>query len=258
MASNDGSADSDESPWTKPWFIASGIVVALIVILGLVLAVVGPGSGGGSADTPSGAPAAPAPATSETPTTAESACELPRGDQAIPTSAPDDARWKLTATIAVPTAPDTFGPKTVDNKVPSCFARSPTGALFAAINIEAALSVAATERTPQQVRVLRQLVADGPGRDAAIASLRRDGPSTGSSAGVQVAGFSVVRYEEGSAVIDLAFRVDRPGAAGYVHATSTMRWERGDWKIVFTQAGKPFDSLQQIGDLVGYVAWSGV
>jgi hypothetical protein len=67
-----------------------------------------------------------------------------------------------------------------------------------------------------------------------------------------------VRYEPGSAVVDLAFRVDRPGVAGYFHTTSTMRWERGDWKLVLAQDGVPFDSTQAIASVDGYVPWSGV
>ncbi len=59
-------------------------------------------------------------------------------------------------------------------------------------------------------------------------------------------------------MVDLAFRVDRSGTTGYFHTTSTMRWERGDWKLVLSQNGIPFDSTQQIPNLNGYVPWSGV
>jgi hypothetical protein len=255
MTSNDGNAD-DESPWTKPWFIASGIVVALIVVLGAVLALVGPGDGSGTAETPPAtAPVGPPPSD---PSPNRSACGMPAGEQAIPDGAPQ-AKWELRGTIAAPSAPKTAGPRIVKDALPSCFAHSPTGALFATINIYAALSVLSQRHVDNPRAALRQLIAAGPGRDAAGARAGRGAPaSKGSSSGVQVAGFSIVRYEAASAVIDVVFRVDRTGAAGYVHAGSTMRWERGDWKLVLSQAGQPFDSMQQIGDLSGYVPWSGV
>jgi hypothetical protein len=131
--------------------------------------------------------------------------------------------------------------------------------LFANISIYAALSEFSKQPPANPRALLRQLIASGPGRDAAERRAGEGGPaSSDSSAGVQVAGFSVVRYEKRSAVVDLAFRVSRPGTSGYVHATSTMRWERGDWKLVLSQEGKPFDATQQIPDLNGYVPWSGV
>lgn len=253
---NNGTASTPEkSPWMQPGFIAAAAVVALLVLLGLILAV----TGGSNGDTKSGA-ANPAPAPPAAPSGQNadaSTCGLAAGNQTIPKAAPA-ATWKLRGTVAVPTSPRSFGPGAHEGDVPACFAHSPSGALFATINIDAALGVASAGSSSEQVRVLKQVAATGPGRDAAIKSARQNGPATDSSSGAQVAGFSITRYESASAVIDLAFRADRPGATGYFHLSSTVRWEGGDWKLVFSQAGDPFDSTQQIPSLSGYIPWSGV
>ncbi|HUC20076.1 MAG TPA: hypothetical protein VMR98_01110 [Candidatus Polarisedimenticolaceae bacterium] len=188
-----------------------------------------------------------------------SKCGLPPGDQTIPTK-PPKAKWELVGKLAAPAAPDTIGPKVVQDDLPSCFAHSPTGALFAAVNINAGLSLAARRNLPiaQQKIVLKRYAAAGPGYDAALARLAQDDPPSDSAGTTQVAGFKIVRYEGSSAVIDLAFRVDKLYTSGYVHATQTLRWEDGDWKLVLTQTGEPFDAAQQIPGLGGYVPWSGV
>lgn len=251
---NNGTASTPEkSPWARPGFIAAAAVVALLVVLGLILAVTGGSNGDAKGGEANPAPTPPAASSGQD----ASVCGLAGGDQTIPKAAPT-ATWKLRGTVAVPSAPSTFGPHTVAAGIPSCFAHSPTGALFATTNIYAALSVASHGSDTKQIAALKAMAAPGPGRDAATSRRGGQRPSADSSAGVQVAGFNVVRYEPASAVIDLAFRVDRPGATGFVHATSTLRWDQGDWKIVLSQDGRPFDSLQQIPDLGGYMPWSGV
>lgn len=256
---NNGSAGTadDKSPWTQPGFIAAAAVVAIIVLLGIVLAVTG-GSDGQAQDLP--ANGAPPPASA--PVTAdanESVCGLDRGSQAIPTEAPQ-ARWTLRGTVAVPTAPSTYGPGTVEDGVPACFAHSPTGALFAMLNIQAAMGDFAKQPGRYPIRKVLRMLAAGPGRDVLKDAAARAPVATKGSTrpAAQVAGFSIVRYEPNTVVIDVAFAGSRPGASGYVHGQSTMRWERRDWKLVLTQSGAPFDAVQPIADLSGYVPWSGV
>jgi hypothetical protein len=256
MVNNGPTATTDEkkSPWAQPGFIAAAVVVALLVVLGVILVMTG--GDDGSPATDAAKPTPPLVATSPADADA-SVCGLAPGTQVIPDS-PPKAAWQLRGTIAVPTSRDGFGPRRFRDGVPSCFAHSPTGALFATANVYAALSVASHRSEDEQIAALKAMAAPGPGVEAATARRGGDPPSADSSAGVQVAGFNIVRYEPSSAAVDLAFRVDRAGASGYVHATSTLRWHRGDWKIVLSQDGRPFDSMQQIPDLTGYVSWSGV
>lgn len=248
--------DTTRNPLTQPAFLASSVVVALIVVLGLVLAFSGSEQDGvARSPTPNvtGSQAQKAPTARD-----DGPCDLPVGNQAIPTSAPE-TKWELKGTVAVPRSPATFGPATVEDEIPSCFARSPTGALFATVNIFATLSSASERPFEDQLTVLRQYAATGRGRDRALRDARDDGTTaaSGSSAGVQVAGFSIVRYEPTTAVVDVAFRVARGTATALVHAASTLRWQGDDWKIVLSDSGRPYDSLQQISSLDGYVPWSG-
>ena len=168
--------------------------------------------------------------------------------------------WKLRGTVAVPTAPSTYGPGEVDDGVPACFAHSPTGALFAMLNIQAAMGDFAKQPGRYPIRRVLRMLAAGPGRDVLKDAAERAPVATkgNTTPGAQVAGFNIVRYEPGTVVIDVAFAGSRPETSGYVHGQSTMRWERRDWKLVLTQSGAPFDAVQPIADLTGYVPWSGV
>jgi hypothetical protein len=256
MIDDGGPSPTDEkSAWLQPGFIAAAAIVTLVILLGLILALTG--GSDGDAGTKSANPAPAAPAAPAGHNANASVCGLEAGSQSIPDAAPK-AAWKLRGTVAVPSAPGTFGPHETTDGVPSCFAHSPTGALFATTNIYAALSVASHGSVDEQIAALKAMAAPGPGLDAATARRGGNRPSADSSSGVQVAGFNVVRYEPSSAVVDLAFHVDRAHVSGYVHATSTLRWQKGDWKVVLSQDGRPFDSLQQIDSLGGYVPWSGV
>ena len=245
---------ANNSPWTRPGFIAAAAVVAIIAVLGLVIAF----SGGSEGDSkrPAAPPAGQPPAKADADA---SVCGLQPGSQAVPDSAPE-AKWELRGTVAVPTAPATFGPGRTAGGVPSCFAHSPTGALFAMVNIQAAMGVFANRSGRYQIEKVLRMIAAGPGRDALKAAAAREPvPEKGSTTpDAQVAGFNIVRYEPSAAVIDLAFSGTRPESAGYVHGQSTMRWEDGDWKLVLTQSGAPFDAVQPIADLTGYVPWRGI
>jgi len=252
-----GSADSGEqerSPWTQPGFIASAVVVGLVVVLGLVLAVTGGATEGADTVAP---PAAKEPIpVQQIDDVGASVCGLENGDRTVPVNAPK-ATWKLRGTVAVPTAPKTFGPARVRDGVPSCFAHSPTGALFAMLNIHAAMGQFARAPGRYPIGKVVRMLAPSPGRDklekAASQSPVADKGST--TPGAQVAGFTIVRYEGDTAVIDVAFGGDRPDVPGYVHGQSTLRWQDGDWKLVLAQNGAPFDSVQAIPDLTAYVPW---
>jgi hypothetical protein len=256
MLNNGTTATPDEkSPWVQPGFIAAAVVVALLVVLGVILAVTG---GNDASPATDGAKPAPPPAVTPPANADASGCGLDPGSQAIPTTAPD-ATWRLVGTVATPAAPRTVGPGRRHGPVSFCFAHSPTGALFASVNIYAALNALVADPPADPRPVLRELIADTPDRDALLKDATKSSTGDpGASAGVQVAGFNIIRYEPSEAVVDLVFRVDRPGASGYVHAASTLKWERGDWRLALARGAQPFDSLQQVPDLQGYTAWSGV
>ena len=251
MAGNTGEGEDERSPWTRPAFVASAAVVLMIVVLGLALLVSAPGGTGESAPD-ANAPAGRDPTGSvpATPTSA-SACGLPGGSARV-TKAPA-VSWELAGKIAVPTAPRTAGPGVEKNGLRSCFARSPLGALFAAVN-----AIAMTASDEQRGPFIRSSVAAGVGRKRALAVLEDTPTNEGSDTVLQVAGFQVVDYSRFSAVIDLALRIVSRDRTGLVHVPVALRWEQGDWKLAVPDTGLPFDAMTRIPSLGDdYIAWSG-
>jgi len=235
--------NEDQNPLTKPKFIISAVVVAIIVALGIILALVPRGGGTASPEpsttstsTSSGEPTA---------TSAASVCGLPSGDQAKPATTPADTKWELVGKIAAPTSPTQFGPgKTEANGLRSCFAHSPTGALYAAANMTALSSAGKADL------VYQQLAVPSPERDAVLKSSPTAAPS---SVTAQLAGFTFRSYEADRAVIDLAFK----GANGtFVSIPVPLQWYEGDWKFVVPATGDT--GARQLSDLSGYVEWAGV
>jgi len=223
--------------------IPLALAVALVVAaLALALA---PRHGGKNSANPAGTPAA----NSQTGKGSDSACGLPAGDQTVPTSPPVSTKWELVGKTAAPTAPATYGP---GNKtgVRSCFAHSPTGALYAAANY-----IAVSQSPDTHAAAARQLMAAGAGRDKAIAkaSSATDFPVA------QVLGFNFLSYDATHAVIDVAVRGAATDASPLlIHIPMTMRWEGGDWKLVVADDGEAFRRTQQLQSLDGYVPWTGV
>lgn len=241
----------ERSPWTQPGFLAAAAVVGIIVVLGVVLALTG--GSDRTAQTP--APGAPAPATTTTrPVSADpdaSVCGLPAGDQSV-LSEPPATKWELVGKVAAPTAPDTIGPKVIEDGLRSCFAHSATGALYAAVN-----AIAMTASSTLRERFVRKLVVPGVGRDRSLEILREESGATDQDTSLQVAGFAITDSKKRSAVIDLAFHVDNASSAAFTHLELAMRWEDGDWKLSVPDTGQPFDGMERITSLAGYASWSG-
>ena len=236
--------NEDQNPLTKPKFIISAVVVAIIVALGIILALVPKGGGTPSPEpsnagtsTGSGQPSA---------TSVASVCGLPSGDQAKPATAPTDTKWELVGKIAAPTSPKQFGPgKTEANGIRSCFAHSPTGALYAGANI---VILASSGRNDL---VLQYLTVDSPERDKMLSSSAPAGSSGGPS--FQLAGFKLTDYSGDRAVIEYGFKVSN-GTFGSLPVV--LQWSGGDWKAVPPASGQP--EGKQLADLSGFIPWEGV
>lgn len=240
-------ADADEptSPWTSKSFIASAVVIALIAILGVGLVLTGPA--GEPAPT---AEAGPAPSSAPSAAAAEaggSVCNLP-SDAEMLTAAPTGTQWELVGSLAAPSNPEKHGPGRSENGWRTCYARSPTGALYAAVGFWAA-------GTAQPgAAALEKLAADTPVRAAAIADARAQGETerVDDASRFQVAGFRFLSYTADSASVDLLMRLT-DGA--FVNIPTTMKWEAGDWKYVVPPDGNPGGG--QVRDIDRYVTWGG-
>lgn len=238
------SENTERSPWTRPWFLISAVLVALLAIAGIVLTVL-----------PDDANGRPTPTTSPTSTPSpsptavadgESKCGLPPGSQAVPAAPPEGATWELFGTFAAPSI-ENIGPGVVDpDGVRSCFAHSPTGALLAAINFWAMTSL------DPAVGVDPRLAASTPERDALAEQYATSPPTPSSGPTYQVAGFQIRDYTAHSVVVDVAIRTST-GAVGSL--PTPLRWEDGDWKFVVPASGSTGSG--QLPNLTGYVLWSG-
>jgi hypothetical protein len=235
--------NEDQNPLNKPKFIISAVVVAIIVALGIILALVPRGGGTASPE-----PTTTSTSTSSGQPTASSAasiCGLPSGDQAKPATAPADTKWELVGKIAAPTSPTQFGPgKTEANGLRSCFAHSPSGALYAGAN----MIVLGSSGRPDLLA--QHLVVEGPERDKMLSEPPTSAPTT---APFQIAGYKVVDYTGDRAVIEYGLTAAN-GSVGSVPVA--MQWQGGDWKWVLPATGMA--EARQLSDLNGFISWAGV
>ncbi|MGN7150719.1 hypothetical protein LFT44_21260 (plasmid) [Arthrobacter sp. FW306-05-C] len=235
--------NEDQNPLTKPKFIISAVVVAIIVALGIVLALLPKGGG-----TPTAEPSNSGPTTASTQPSAAAAasvCGLPSSDQAKPATTPTDTKWELVGKIAAPTSPTQFGPgKTEANGLRSCFAHSPTGALFAGAN----MIVLGSSGRPDLLA--QHLVVEGPERDKMLAEPPTNAPTT---APFQIAGYKIVDYAGNRAVVEYGLKAAN-GSVGSVPVA--MQWQGGDWKWVLPATG--MTEARQLSDLNGFISWAGV
>ena len=260
MARTDSSSDGG-SVWTSLTFLASGALVALVVVLAAVLAL----SGGKDDPAPSGtAPVASTPARAPAEATqapespkdpkSDSVCGLPAGSQDVPTKAPP-TKWKLVGKIAAPTSPDTTGPGTIaDSGLRSCYAHSPTGALYAGANLFVMLATPSL-RTP----ALNELTEPSAAQRKALGDSQ---PADAPEARSQIAGYTLQSYDSSTAVVDLAVRINTTtssGAAveGLIRLPVRLVWSDGDWKYAATPGGS-FAEGQRLENLSGLTPWSGV
>jgi len=236
----DTGAAEDRSPWTRPAFVASAVLIVVIAILGLVLVLTGPGT----APSPA-VPATPVPPQAPARSANSSACGLAPGDQSAPTVAPK-VKWELVGRMAAPSAPKGAGPARSSDGFRTCFAHSPTGALYAAVNFWASLTA------HPAAEVYRHLAADTPARSSAIKAASATAEEL--EARLQVAGFVISSYAAARSTIKLAFRLAQ---GRWVTIDSPMVWVDGDWRYdIPLDQGRA--SMSRIEDLGGFIQWSGV
>ena len=237
---------TESNPFTKPGFIIAAALVVALIAAAVVIFLLPKGQ--------ESAQPAPAPAESSTTATAgpsasatagKSICGLPSSSESSLGAAPK-TKWELVGTMAAPTDPKIGPGKTDDQGVRSCFAHTPAGALYAAVNLWALGIDPSKERA-----IAEQLAAKGPGRDAGMKTPPTAVPAP--AVKVQIAGFNV-SYAANQTVVDLAFKADN-GALASVR--TTLLWQDGDWKGVVADNGAPLEEPRQVRDLSGFILWSG-
>ncbi|MBD1540373.1 hypothetical protein HC749_19700 [Arthrobacter sp. S13_S34] len=237
---------TESNPFTKPGFIIAAALVVALIAAAIVIFLLPKGQGNAQ---PAPAPVESSGSATISPNASagadQSICGLPPAPETALGTAPE-TKWELVGTMAAPTDPKIGPGKTDDQGIRSCFAHTPTGALYAAVNLWALGSDPSKERA-----IADQLAAKGPGREAGMKAPQTAAPT--SSVKVQIAGFNV-SYTANQAVVELAFKADT-GALASVR--TTLLWQDGDWKGVVADNGTPLEEPRQIRDLSGFITWSG-
>jgi hypothetical protein len=246
--------DHPPSPWTRPGFVVSAVLVLAIVVTGIVLSVT---HGHGSSATPKTAPATPRPVSASpshvTAAGSDSVCGLPNGNQSIPTS-PPSTTWTLVGSVAAPSSPTT-GPGALTRGVRTCFAHNPVGALFFA----ATAGAEGTDPHLSSLELDQVVLAEGPGKQKALASdaASQAQAPTASTDLYQVSGYRFLDYSADRTTFELVIRLTSGPQAGALTAIpETLVWVNGDWRGYVPDTGiSPAGTA--ITSLAGYTAWSG-
>ncbi len=243
--------DDAPSPWTRPQFLASAVLVSVLVVAGILIMVTqrDDASTSGQATTVAGPDvdgAGPTGTARAEDTSPESACGLPGVVESGRITAAPDAAWDYEGTTAYPVSA-VYGPAEVDpDGIRTCFQHSPEGALFWAAN-----AIAQGSGKNKQAWA-DHAVSEGPYRDRLM---QDDGAGeNGSDSRTRVAGFRLLSYAGSTAQVDIAVTVTTSGEVVTMSCVYSMVWRGGDWKI--DSDAPDALSMVQIPGLSGYILWS--
>lgn len=194
---------------------------------------------------------------------AASVCGLPQGDQTIPV-APPTAVWQFVGNrIAAPFS-EVYGPGQVSAEgIGNCFARSPTGALFAMMQ-SVAWTAAPSDRVSQaavvsqrgsRTNLYEQAISAAEFEDAAAAT---GFPADNTTLVKQtLLGYTFIDYTPGRATIAVAVGIGDPSRGQSYQPslfTGVVLWESGDWKFVYS--AQTAGSMAPILSSGQYTAWT--
>lgn len=247
--SQSAESTTESNPFTKPGFIIAAALVVALIAATFVIFLLPKGQGNAQPATSASEPGNSATASPSASTGAgKSVCGLPSSKETALGTAPK-SKWDLLGTMAVPSDPSTVGPGKVDTDgLRSCFAQSPTGALYATANIWA------SSFNGYAKQVYLELAADSPSRDKAVQAINAGKDvGGGTSPKVQIAGFIIHSYAPEAAVVELALK---SADGGYGALSTSLLWEDGDWKLDIPPAGG--GAVRQISDLSSFIPWAGI
>lgn len=251
-----GDEDSQQrSPFTRPGFIAAGLVLAVIVVAGVVIGIANMTGDDPATDPPASTSSDPDthPPTSQSPPPADtetSVCGLEGSvtETAQLTTAPDVDEWAYQGTTAYPISAQ-FGPaEATDDGVRYCFQQSPEGALLAASN---ALVQGADPSSNDEW--IARFLAEGPYRDQIIDETASSSDDASDGVRLQIAGFRLLNYDGSSARVDIAVNGSADGQSIVGSYIYELVWQEGDWKLA-ADTPTPFE-FATIPDLSGYIPW---
>jgi len=244
------------NPWTRPGVLIAAAFLVVAVVLGiLVITRTGPATPAATPTvatttaTTTAAAEVPTPTVPATASTTASTATSPvagGGDQQLPRTAPP-VSWVTVKTLALPVSA-TAGPQVNTDTVMSGYAHTPIGALIATADTSARYSVVDNWR-----QATLASVADTPGRAAFLQQRAAYGQVTPTPGQLtQIAGFNVVSYTPGRAVVQLARAA---GDGSLTVTTDTVVWRDGDWKLLLPDSGTT-PPAADLPSLQGFIPWS--
>jgi hypothetical protein len=240
--STDNNTKAD-SPFNM-WWVVSGIGVVLVVVALILVLVFGRGGETDNATAPTDTGTSEPAVTGTADSAPAISCDLSE-NQDIPVAGPE-ASWSPSGYLLVPSS-DEFGPVPLENSEWSCFAHSPTGALFAAAHV--------LERAsgPDYESFMEAAAVDNPSRDAWVAG---EDPATHTQTASDVAqfmGFQMTSVETDAVTMKLALS-DGDVLGAY---TVALVWdaEAGTWKVDMS-VSTFFDRVEVLDSLTAFTPWS--
>ncbi|WP_392342544.1 hypothetical protein ACQ86L_0120 (plasmid) [Leifsonia sp. P73] len=238
---------SESNPFTTRRFILAAVIVGVVLLCAVVLVV--SSVIGGQAKPSANSSGAPTSTPTQTSVSAadRSTCGLPGFEKSGTLTQAPNSKWQLVGTVAAPTDPKGSGPGNVESSgFRSCYAHTPTGALYAAANMLAVVS----DRSLVH-EVADKLTMPGPGRDAL---LKQSASTSGTTVRYQIAGFKLDSYSGDQATVDIAVNLSTGELVSFPFA---LQWDDGDWKVKTTDDGGFTLPPAQLQSLGGYIPWSG-
>lgn len=250
MANEQGNITNDQepggSPFARPGFLFSAALIALIVVLGVIVAirVAGDNSTSPPPTPPSPAPTSSIPSASNDP--AASVCGIPPGTGTDELTTPPAVTWAFQGTIAYPFSPEFGAGKTAAEGYRYCFQHSAAGAVVMAAN-------ALAQGSDQEVGDEWVQYALGRGKYREQLLTRLGGTRGSEGTRVKVAGFRILSYEGNKARIALGIQASSQNQNLKASSVYELVWQDGDWKIS-ADVERPLD-VATVPDLSTYIPW---
>lgn len=210
------------------------------------------------------APSAAAPAVTQT--RAQASLPAPAGTApaAVPAAGLGQVRWVTYQGITVPVSP--AGPRETAGGLARGYARTPGGAVMAAVNITLR---AQAEWGPRVFTPVIQDQFTGPARAALLAATRAayqqaraaqqvaDGDSLGMVTAAQVA-YRVTAYTPDTAAVTVVTAFPgQAGGVGYAATALHLAWAPGGWKIIAPPGGNWAPLVTAVTSLASYAVFPG-
>ena len=250
----------NSSLFASKWFAAAAVAVVLIVAMGVVVTATklidngdpdAPQSSGSSHEGQISEDEYPDDDSrqEDVPRSdgSDSTCGLKDSEKNDFTAWPEDTDWEIVGTLEAPSS-TAHGPgKSEDNGFRHCYAKSPEGAVMAAVNY-----VAMTTDPLIVPDLVEHMYAEGPGKDAVREDLEEEGAGADRGTPGHTGGARLLAYGADRARVDVALVIEGPNAA-MGSTPIDLRWEKGDWKVVTRDDGEMVIPQTVIYSLDGYI-----